>query len=335
MIYFDHNATSPLHPAARDAWLIGCEKFSGNPSSPHRLGARAEAALEDARSSLAKCLLCDQAQIVWTSGATESINTVLHGFIDNGANEVWVSSIEHPAVLNTLKSFVPRNHRLIPVSGSGIVDLNWLRAELALRQPAFVVVMAANNETGVLQPWREILHLCQEWEVPFVCDATQWIGRLPGAGLGECDFVAGSAHKFGGPKGVGFLKVSNRHPVKPLISGGAQQFGLRAGTENVPGVLGMMAALEAREKAMTALDEKRQMQSDFQTQLAAAIPELQIVGQDAPRLWNTISVIMPEVDCRQRWVVKMDRFGFAVSTGSACSSGLEAPSRFEKRLLNN
>jgi cysteine desulfurase len=188
--------------------------------------------------------------------------------------------------------------------------------------------MAANNETGSLQPWREVLELCREQAIPFFCDAVQWIGKLPARGLGACDFVCGGAHKFGGPRGVGFLKCPAQGRVEPLFVGGPQEDGRRAGTENVPGVLAMLAALDAREK-MLATDEtkaRRGWREHFEQRLLQDLPGSEIVGAGAERLWNTVSALMPETDCPQRWVIKLDKLGCAVSTGSACASGREKPS---------
>jgi cysteine desulfurase len=150
---------------------------------------------------------------------------------------------------------------------------------------------------------------------------------MPAAGLGECDFVSGCAHKFGGPQGVGFLKCPANFP--PLLSGGPQEDGRRAGTENVAGVLAMVAALEEREVAIRggALRERLEWRAEFERGLIAALPGARVLGAGVERLWNTVSVIMPETpDCRRRWVVVMDKLGFAVSTGSACASGKEKPS---------
>jgi len=188
--------------------------------------------------------------------------------------------------------------------------------------------MAANNETGVLQPWAEVRDLCREAGVTFFCDAVQWVGKVPARGLGACDFVSGSAHKFGGPRGVGFLKCPSGTRMKPLLVGGGQEEGRRAGTENLAGVLSMLAALGIREKAMSAVgtQERELWRREFEARLVAELPGLEIIGASSPRLWNTVSALMPEADCQRRWVVKLDRFGFAVSTGSACSSGREEPS---------
>jgi cysteine desulfurase len=325
VLYFDHNATHPLSPVAREAWLDAAERFLGNPSSPHRLGDRADRALSGAREQLAGWLGCRPDEIVWTSGATESNNTAVAHFAATGDGEAWVSAVEHPCVLAAVRRHFAGRHRLIPVGPTGVMGLDWLRAELGRTRPAFVGLMAANNETGALQPWRETLNWCREQGVPLLCDAAQWIGKLPASGLGGCEFVSGCAHKFGGPTGVGFLKAPTR--LRPLMVGGPQEEGRRAGTENVAGVRAMIAALAEREDSLTAgVSERMKMRDRFEADLRAAQPCIEIVGVGAERLWNTVSVVMPEIACRQRWVVKLDKLGFAVSTGSACASGKEESS---------
>lgn len=328
MLYFDHNATHPLSAAARMAWLDAVERFVGNPSSPHRVGARAEAALTGARERLAAVVGCDPEEVVWTSGATEGSNAVLHHAATFTEGDVWISTIEHPSVLAAARRHFPKSHREIPVTRAGVVDLAWLADMIEDRHPRLVGVMAANNETGVLQPWREVLAICRERRIPFFCDATQWIGKLAAKGLGECDYMIGSAHKFGGPQGVGFIKCPRQ--FQPLLVGGPQEDGRRAGTENVAGVLAMVAALEEREALLADGDEmgnRLAVREEFVAKLTREVAGLGIIGAGAERLWNTVALVMPELpDCRQRWVVKLDKLGFAVSTGSACASGKEEPS---------
>lgn len=330
MNYFDYNATTPVLPEAREAWLDATERFVGNPSSLHRMGARADRALTEAREQLAEMLGCHALDIVWTSSATESNNMVLAHFAQAlpPDAEIWISAIEHPCVMESARRYFAGRHRLIPVGREGGVDLQWLAEELKSNRPGAVAVMAANNETGVLQSWREILELCRSRDVPFFCDAAQWVGKLPSEGLGVCDFVSGCSHKFGGPKGAGFLKVPAKGSVNALLVGGQQEEGRRAGTENVAGVLSMMAALELREKQLSGdgMAAKLALREAFEGKLLAALPGSEIVGVGANRLWNTVSALMPETDCRQRWVVKLDKAGFAVSTGSACASGKEETS---------
>ena len=332
MLYFDHNATHPISETARRVWLEAAEKLPANPSSPHRLGQRVEAALQNARQRLAAILGCGAESIVFTSGATESANTVLAPFDD-----VLASAIEHPCVLESLTfraGKIPTAvsgeefARVLPSAATGVIEPPHFPEKGAVgRKPQLVALMAANNETGVLQPWRETLAACSANGVPMFCDAAQWIGRLPAAGLGECDFVSGCAHKLGGPQGVGFLKCPANFP--PLLRGGPQEDGRRAGTENVAGVLAMVAALEECEAAIRngALRERLEWRAEFESDLGAALPAVRVLGAGVERLWNTVSVIMPGTpDCRRRWVVVMDRLGFAVSTGSACASGKEKPS---------
>jgi cysteine desulfurase len=330
MTYFDHNASSPMLPEARQAWLEASELYIGNPSSPHRLGSRAEAALNGARQKLAKFLECDPLDIVWTSGATEANNLVLHHIWRAYGRErtAFVSAIEHPSVLEPAKHYFGSSLKLIPVSRNGVVDLDWLADHAKSAQPSVVAVMAANNETGVIQPWLEMIAICREIGVPFFCDATQWFGKLPAKGLGKADFVTGSAHKFGGPRGVGFVKCPTRGPIEPLFRGGPQEESRRAGTENVPAILSMLRALEIREEQMAKeyLSSALKLRNEFENQLLAALPGSEIVGHGTDRLWNTVMALMPDADCQARWVVKLDKLGFAVSTGSACASGKEKPS---------
>lgn len=322
MRYFDHNATSPLTTAARAAWIDAAARFSANPSSPHRLGDRADRALETARARLAGCLGCEPHHILWTSGATESNNTAIAHLAAERAGRLLVSAIEHPCILRSAERHFAQRTDFIPATPGGIVDLDALDRALARGGIAGVALMAANNETGILQPWHEALSRCREHDVPFLCDAAQSLGRLPPAGLGACDFLSACAHKFGGPPGIGFLKAPLS--LRPLLVGGPQQAGRRAGTENVPGVLSMIAALE---DTLSHIASPPPFAASFAEEIQRRIPGVSIIGGGTPRLWNTVSVIMPEArDCRQRWVVKLDKLGFAVSTGSACSSGKEQPS---------
>jgi len=330
LIYLDHNASSPLLPAAREAWLEAAERFPGNPSSPHRSGARAEYALEDARHRLAARLGCRNTDLIWTSGATEGCATAIHhaGQAAGPGAVAWVSAIEHPAVHENARRFFAGRIEKIPVDARGVVEVGWLREQRRRESPALVAVMAANNETGVLQPWREVRDWCIAERIPFFCDATQVCGRMPVDGLGACDLAAGSAHKFGGPRGVGFLKVPATGDFHALVHGGKQAEGRRAGTENVTGVLAMIAALEWCEARIAAGEAAGHAawRDSFEAAVTAALPGTRVVGAGAPRLWNTSSLLLPAADCRQRWVVRLDKAGFAVSTGSACASGSEEPS---------
>lgn len=328
MTYFDHNATAPLHPVARQAWLEAAEKYLANPSSPHRLGSRADAALEDARMRLAEMLGAQTHEIVWTSGATEANNQVLHHFAGTLPPEtpVCISAIEHPSVLESARHYFGARVRLIPASREGVVDLQWLAEEMTRRRPGLVAIMAANNVTGVIQPWQEVAQLCRRWEVPYFCDAVQWMGKESASALSTCDFVSGCAHKVGGPRGIGFLKCPTLGRCKPLLYGGPQEEARRAGTENVAGALALIAILENRHRLLGEQRVRIEMRDRFINRLIEELPEVEMVGASQPRLWNTVAALLPDVECQQRWVVKLDKQGVAVSTGSACSSGTEEPS---------
>ena len=181
--------------------------------------------------------------------------------------------------------------------------------------------MAANNETGVLQPWSELASLCTERGVAYHCDATQWIGKLPIDGLPECDYLTASAHKFGGLRGIGILKAPEDFS---FIVGGKQESGRRAGTENYPGIASMLAALrESLENDQARVLEKAR--NAFEQKLLESFSGIRIVGAEVNRLWNTSSLLMPDFD-NLRWVGKLEKLGHEISTGSACSSGIESES---------
>jgi cysteine desulfurase len=308
--YFDANATTPLHPAARAAWLAAPWH---NPSSLYREAAEAREQLDQCRTRLADLLGCEPGDLVFLSGATEANNAVIDHFARRGGR-IAVSAMEHPSVREPAVGAV-----LLPATSAGVMDLDALREVLKGETPTMVSLMAANNETGVLQPWREALDLCRERGVAFHCDAAQWLGKLPCAGLGDCDFLTGSAHKFGGPKGVGFLKAGDSRPLR-WLRGGPQEERRRAGTENLPGIAAMVAALEALEPRLAERDEWESQRNAFETAIKAAIPDIRIIGEHAPRLWNTVLLILPE-HANVKWLARLSRAGFQVSTGSACSSG--------------
>ena len=330
MIYFDYNATAPVMREAREAWLHVTEKLGGNPSSMHQFGTKAAILLADAREKLAAYLGCNPNDIIWTSGATEANNMVMHHFAKQLAptEKIFVSAIEHPCVDDSAKHYFGKRVKTIPVTRDGVIDMDWLTAELADERPGLVAVMAANNETGIIQPWQEILAMCQAYEVPFFTDAVQFVGKMPCKGLGDCDYVTGAAHKFGGPRGVGFLKIPHRSQITPLLFGGKQEGGRRAGTENVAIIAAMMAALEVREKQISHSQHllRGVWRDNFERELLRALPGTSIIGASVPRLWNTVSALMPEGDRKHQWVVRLDKAGFAVSTGSACTTGKEEPS---------
>jgi cysteine desulfurase len=186
--------------------------------------------------------------------------------------------------------------------------------------------MAANNESGSLQPWRELAAHCRERGIAFHTDAAQWLGKLPAHHLGQCDYITGSAHKFGGPKGIGFLVLRDEDETLRFLRGGPQEHGRRAGTENYPAIEAMVTALESITPQLDPIAAQQTAHRDtFEQTLREAMPDLRIIGQHAPRLWNTSLLVMPRHD-NLKWLTRLSRLGFAISTGSACSSGKEGSS---------
>lgn len=328
---FDHNATHPLCPAAREAWLDAVERLPSNPSSPHRWGGRASAALDDARDRIARWLGCPSHEVVFTSGATESNNAVVRHLAATTQGVILVSAIEHPSVRAAVRHWLPGRSEVIPALQDGRSDADWVVERIRRGGVEAVVLMAANNETGVLQPFEPLREACARRGVTLAVDAAQWVGKLPMNRLSGIPLLAACAHKFGGPQGVGFLRCPAH--AAPWIVGGPQENGRRAGTENVPGVLAMVAALGSRESLLGPIPSNdavaiRQAWRDaFIQSLQSAVPGVEILGSGTPRLWNTVAALMPPArDCRRRWVARLDRLGVAASTGSACSSGKEEPS---------
>ena len=328
MPYFDYNATTPMHPAALAAWRETAEQAWHNPSSPYRAAARAHALLEEARERLAAVIGGAAEDYVFTSGATEANNAVLlHAAEMNapGARAV-VSALEHPCVLESARASFPGRTTLLASNAAGEAQMESLSEALRVGNAVIVSLMAVNNETGVLQPWREALALARERGVPFHCDAAQRIGKQSPATLAECDFLSGCAHKFGGPKGVGFLKVPAGDRGFRGQRGGEQENGRRAGTENLPAIRAMVAALEAvapRLKPERVAWENARWR--FEKALMDAVPGAVVVGAGAERLWNTVMFLAPRHE-NTRWVAALDKRGFQVSTGSACATGHAGPS---------
>jgi len=327
--YFDHNATTPLHPAARAAWLHASDRHWHNPSSLYREAGLTAQALETARQQLAEHLNTEPERLLFTSGATEANNTLFAGLARTLPPDapIALSAIEHPSVRQAARHWLGRARLIeIPVDAEGIVQPHVLEAILHAQQPALVSIMAANNESGVLQPWPQLLKLCRETGTRFHTDAAQWLGKLPATGLGDCDYLTASAHKFGGPKGIGFLLLAHVQESYPLLHGGPQESGRRAGTEDYPAIAAMLAALSQRTPTLEDIAAQQTVYRDaFLQQMHAAFPGLRVIGQHAPRLWGTALMVMPRHE-NLKWLTRLTRRGIAISTGSACSSGKEGSS---------
>jgi cysteine desulfurase len=307
--YLDHNATSPLRPAAFDA-MAEALKAGGNPSSVHRAGRAARGRIDAARRQVAALVGAMPSEVVFTSGGTEANNLAITG---TGCMRVLASAVEHDSVLKAAP-----DAEIIPVDGEGVIDLAALERMLASsKAPALVSVMFANNETGVLQPIADVVRLARVSGALVHCDAVQGAGKAPVDlhGLGV-DYLSLSAHKFGGPTGIGAFVVRGNAPFVTDRRGGGQESNRRAGTENVAGIVGFGAAAEA---ARDGLDVEA-LRHRLETALLAIAPEARVFGAGAKRLGNTICISMPDVKAETQ-VMALDLAGVCVSAGAACSSG--------------
>jgi len=325
MAYFDNNATTRPFPSVQSAYAEALRESWSNPSSPNRSSARVRAKLNSVREDLADSLGVSSDAITFTSGATEANNSILAHAAHSAEPDApaLISSIEHPSVTESARHWFSDRVRIIPAEPSGLIDLDRFSDLLdKLSNLAIVSLMAANNETGVLQPWLEAAELCRKRGVRFHCDATQWVGKLPLSDLAVCSSLTASAHKFGGPKGVGLLASEEPHP---FVFGGSQENGRRGGTENYPGVEAMSVAWHLVDDLLPELSQRLFWRDSFEETMLANFPDMKILGFDAPRLWNTSTFVMPDFE-NLRYVGKLDKLGFEVSTGSACSSGLSKQS---------
>lgn len=309
-VYLDHNATTPVLPAVA-AGVVDALARVGNPSSVHGAGRAARQAIDEARRRVATLVGAPAESVVFTSGGTEANNLAL---VDAGS--AVVSAIEHDSVLRA----VPDAAR-VPVAADGVLDLPALDALVAERKPAVVSVMLANNETGVIQPVARVAEIAHCHGALMHCDAIQAAGRIDVdfEALGV-DLMSLSAHKLGGPMGVGALLVRPGVTLAARALGGGQESWRRAGTENVPGIVGFGVAAAAARHAIARMDDLRQWRDAIEARLRAIAPEIPIYGVEAERLANTSCIGMPGVKGETQ-VMGFDLAGIAVSAGSACSSG--------------
>ena len=327
-IYMDANATTPLLPEVFEAMRPFFIDSFGNASSVHHFGQRARAAVEQAREQAAALLHCRPAEIVFTSGGTESDNTAIFGILRPGDHLV-TTSIEHHAVLQAADKVRERGVEVtvVPAGPSGNVDPEDIRG--ALRpNTRLISVMMANNETGVIQPVEAIGKIASEAGVAFHTDAVQAAGKIPidVAAIG-CHLLSISGHKFHGPQGVGVLYVRRGTKFEPLVFGGSHERQRRAGTENVPGIVGLGKACEFALAALTDGTDDRigQLRHRLEQGLLARVDECGINGADQPRVPNTTNMYFDHLE-GEALVIALDLRGLAVSGGSACSSGSPEPS---------
>jgi cysteine desulfurase len=334
LVYLDNAASTAVRPEVRDAMLplLGSDGF-GNPSSAHGFGRMARAAVEEAKRTIAAALGAEPNQIIFTSGGTEGDNLAVVGAAlaaraRGGPFRVAVSAVEHKAVL-AAADFVAQlggEVRTLPVNASGVVD------EVALEQAlaagvAVASVMWVNNEVGTVQPVARIAERCRAASVVFHTDAVQAFGKVP-VSVREtgCTLLTISGHKIGAPKGTGALVVRDRKAVAPIVHGGGQQFGLRPGTENVPGIVALAKAVELAAAEQAALAARlTALRDDLERRLLALVPDAVINAWQAARAPHVSNVSIPGTDS-EAMLMHLDLAGIACSSGSACTTGMVEPS---------
>ncbi len=334
LVYLDNAATTPVRPEVLEAMLpyLGAEAF-GNPSSAHRFGRAARAGIEEAKRTIATVLGAEPNQVIFTSGGTEADNLAIIGAAlaareRGGPVRVAVSATEHNAILAAAHAVTHLGGEevILPVSSAGLVDEAALAAAID-RGLAVVSVMWVNNEVGVIQPVAQLAERCRAAGVCFHSDAVQAFGKIP-VSLSDvpCTLLTISGHKIGAPKGIGALIVRDRRAVEAIIHGGGQQFGIRPGTENVPGIIALGRAVElaAAEQAASAA-RLQALRDDLERQLLAVVPDAVINAWHAPRAPHVTNVSIPGTDS-EALLMHLDLAGIACSSGSACSTGAVEPS---------
>ncbi len=324
LIYLDNNATTQVAPEVLEAMLPFFREQYGNPSSAHVLGLLAEGALVQAREQVAALLGCQPAEVVFNGGGTEGLNHAFRGVFEAfpAKRHFVTTAVEHSAVL-ALAEWLRRQGAevtVLPVDAEGRLDL--ARLEAALRpDTALVSVMAANNETGVCFPLPEIAALVKARGALFHVDATQAAGKLPlDLAALPADLLNLSAHKLHGPKGVGALFIRRGLRLKPFMVGGHQERGRRGGTENLPGAVGLGKAAELARAALPAMERVRALRDGLESALKAALSDVRIHGEAAPRLPNTSFAAFPGIE-GEALLLRLSQRGVCVSTGSACTTG--------------
>ncbi len=327
-VYFDNNATTPVLPAVLEAMQPYFLDQFGNASSIHHHGQETRAAVERARESVAKLLGCRTAEVVFTSGGTEGDNLALFGITRPG-DHVISSTIEHHAVLNACKTLEARGCEVtyVPVDGRGLIDPDDVRRALRPNTKLISIIMA-NNETGVLQPVEEIGAIAAEADIYFHTDAVQAAGKVPiDVNKIRCDLLTISGHKLHAPQGVGALYVRKGTLVQPLFYGGRHERSRRAGTENVPGIVGLGRAAEIALDAFENGDVEKLagLRDRLQSSILDRVDAAGVNGDGAPRVPNTANIYFDYIE-GEAMVIALDLKGLAVSTGAACSSGAIEPS---------
>jgi cysteine desulfurase len=341
-IYFDNAATTALDPEVLEAMMPYLTEKFGNPSSVYSYGRETKLAIENARKTVAKILNCNPGEIFFTSGGTESSNTAINASVrDLGCKHIITSPIEHHATLHTVEDLAKRGLiklSFVKLDGNGHVDINNLEELLkSNKEKTLITLMHANNEIGNLLKIKAVGELAEKYGAIFHSDMVQTIGHYPiDLKKLHVHFVSSAGHKFHGPKGVGILYINENITINPLISGGAQERNMRAGTENLYGIIGYAKALELAaqryEKDNAYIQELKQYMAD---KLKAVFPAACFNGDiNGSSLYTVLNVAFPRTEKSDMLLFNLDMAGICVSGGSACSSGANSVSHVIKALYN-
>ncbi len=335
MVYLDNNATTRVAPEVVAAMMPYLTELYGNPSSVHRFGQRSRQALDEARNQVAGLIGAADAEVMFTGMGTESINTAIRGLLaSRSPRKVIVTcGVEHSAVRETCKMLQKQGNEIleIPVDEGGMLDMDRLKS-VVTDETALVSLMWANNETGVLFPVEEIARICREKNVPFHCDATQAIGKVPvDVKASGVDVMSFSAHKFHGPKGVGGMFIRRGVRVRSLLIGGPQERGRRGGTENVAGIVGMGKAAELAGAALPEMRRVGAMRDRLEQSIILAIEDAHVIGRADTRTPNTSNIGFSRLQA-EAILLLLSEQGVCASAGSACSSGSLEPSPVLKAM---
>ncbi len=328
-IYLDHAATTPMRSKVLEAMRpYFCELY-GNPSSIHVPGHEARKAVESSRQKVAQLLGCKHEEVLFTAGGSEADNMAIKGLaLEKGSGHIITSTIEHHAVLESCEFLQGLGFEVdyLPVDSGGLLDPDAVKQAIR-KDTILVTVMHANNEVGTIQPVDEIAAIAKEREVPFHTDAVQTVGHLPiDLNCLRADMLSLSAHKFYGPKGVGVLIKRRELRIKPWLTGGGQELGLRAGTHNVPGIVGLATALELAVKELSEQGKRLSGERDYLIeQITSRVADVQLNGHPEKRLPNNANFSVSYIE-GESLLLELSFRGIAASTGSACSSESLDPS---------
>ncbi|TCC03482.1 cysteine desulfurase NifS [Kosakonia quasisacchari] len=335
-VYLDNNATTRIDPMVLEAMMPFLTEHYGNPSSIHDFGTPSRAALERAHQQVAALLGADHSsEIIFTSCATEATSTALHACVElmPERREIIITAVEHPATLAVCEHLERQGYLIhrIGVNTSGALDMEQYRRALSTRVAA-VSVMWANNETGVLFPVIEMAAMAQEYGALFHCDAVQVVGKIPlDIARTQIDMLSCSAHKLHGPKGVGCLYLRRGTRFRPLLRGGHQERGRRAGTENIAGIVGMGAACELAQIHLPGSVGIASLRDRLQNELVKQVPSVMVMGGDQPRVPGTANLAFEFIE-GEAILLLLNQAGIAASSGSACTSGSLEPSHVMRAM---